>query len=43
MTEDEMIGWHPSLNGNEFGKTPGIFDGQGGLGVLWLMVLLSWT
>ena len=31
MTEDEMVGWHHRLNGHEFGWTPGIGDGQGGL------------
>ena len=31
MTEDEMIGWHHQLNGHEFGWTPGVGDGQGGL------------
>ena len=30
MTEDEMAGWH-QLNGHEFGSTPGVGDGQGGL------------
>ena len=30
-TEDEMVGWHHWLTGHEFGKTPGIGDGQGGL------------
>ena len=30
-TEDEMVGWHHQLNGHEFGWTPGIGDGQGGL------------
>ena len=30
-TEDEMAGWHHRLNGHEFGKTPGVGDGQGGL------------
>ena len=30
-TEDEMVGWHHWLNGHEFGWTPGIGDGQGGL------------
>ena len=30
-TEDEMAGWHHLLNGHEFGWTPGIGDGQGGL------------
>ena len=32
MTEDEMVGWHHQLNGREFGWTPGVGDGQGGLG-----------
>ena len=31
MTEDEMVGWHHGLNGHEFGWTPGVGDGQGGL------------
>ena len=31
MTEDEMVGWHQWLNGHEFGWTPGVGDGQGGL------------
>ena len=31
MTEDEMVGWHYWLNGHEFGWTPGVGDGQGGL------------
>ena len=31
MTEDEMIGWHHTLNGHEFGLTSGVGDGQGGL------------
>ena len=26
-----MIGWHHQLNGREFGLTPGVGDGQGGL------------
>ena len=30
-TEDEMVGWHHRLNGHQFGWTPGIGDGQGGL------------
>ena len=30
-TEDEMAGWHHWLNGLEFGWTPGVGDGQGGL------------
>ena len=31
MTEDEMVRWHHWLNGHEFGWTPGVGDGQGGL------------
>ena len=31
MTEDAMVGWHHRLNGHEFGWTPGVGDGQGGL------------
>ena len=31
MTEDEMTGWHHRLDGHEFGWTPGVGDGQGGL------------
>ena len=27
MTEDEMVGWHHCLNGNEFKQVPG--DGEG--------------
>ena len=30
-TEDEMTGWHHWLDGHEFGWTPGVGDGQGGL------------
>ena len=30
-TEDEMVGWHHWLDGHEFGWTPGVGDGQGGL------------
>ena len=31
MTEDEIVGWHHWLNGDEFEQTPGVGDGQGGL------------
>ena len=31
MTEDEMAAWHHQLNEHEFGWTPGVGDGQGGL------------
>ena len=30
-TEDELAGWHHRLNEHEFGWTPGVGDGQGGL------------
>ena len=30
-TEDELAGWHHWLNAHEFGWTPGVGDGQGGL------------
>ena len=29
--DDEMVGWHHRLNEHEFGWTPGVGDGQGGL------------
>ena len=31
MTEDQMVGWHHSLDGHEFEQVPGIGDGQGSL------------
>ena len=31
-TEDEMAGWHPWHDGRESEWTPGVGDGQGGLG-----------
>ena len=31
MTEDEMVGWHDQLNGQEFEQTLGVGDGQAGL------------
>ena len=30
-TEDEIVGWHNRLDGHEFGWTPGVGVGQGGL------------
>ena len=30
-TEDDMIGWHRSLNGHEFEQASGVGDGQGSL------------
>ena len=31
MIQDEMAGWHHRLDGDGFGWTPGVGDGQGGL------------
>ena len=31
MTEDEMFGWHPLLDGHEFEQALGDDDGQGSL------------
>ena len=31
MTEDEMVGWHHALNGQEFEQAPGVGDWQGSL------------
>ena len=31
MTEDETVGWHHQLNGDEVGSTLGLGGGQGGL------------
>ena len=31
VTEDEMVGWHHQLNGQEFEQTQGDGEGQGGL------------
>ena len=28
MIEDEMVGWHPQLNGHEFEQAPGGGEGQ---------------
>ena len=28
-TEDEMVGWHHQLDGQEFEQAPGFGDGQG--------------
>ena len=30
-TEDDMVGWHHQLDGQEFEQAPGVGDGQGGL------------
>ena len=31
MTENQMVGWHPWLEGHEFEPAPGVGDGQGSL------------
>ena len=31
MTEDEVVGCHPQLDGHEFEQAPGDGDGQGSL------------
>ena len=31
MTEDETVGWHHQLDGQEFKSAPGVGDGQGSL------------
>ena len=31
MTDDEMVGWHPPINGHEFEQTSGDSEGQGSL------------
>ena len=31
MTEDELVGWHDHLDGQEFEQTPGDGEGQGSL------------
>ena len=31
MTENEMVGWHYQLDGDEFDSTLGVGDGQGGV------------
>ena len=46
MTEDDMPGWHHWLDAHEFGWTPGVGNGQGGLAccVSWgHRTELNWT
>ena len=43
MTEDEIGGWNYRLDGQEFGWTPGVGDGQGGLDAAVHAVTKSWT
>ena len=42
-TEDEMVGWHHRLNAHGFGWTPGVSDGQRGLGCCGQTRLSEWT
>ena len=42
-TEDEMVGWHHQLNGDEFEEAPGFGDGQGSLTWCDPWVANSWT
>ena len=32
MTEDQMVGWHPQLDGHEFELAPGVGGEQGSCG-----------
>ena len=41
MTEDQMVGWHHSLNGPEFEQTLGDDEGQGGLACWGLRVSMT--
>ena len=43
MTEDEMVGWHHSLDGYEFEQTPGDGEEQGSLRAAVHGVAKSWT
>ena len=42
-TEDEIVGWHPRLNGHEFERAPGVGEGQGSLACCSSGVTKSWT
>ena len=41
--EDELIRWHPRLNGHEFEQTPGDGRGQGSLACYTHVVTKGWT
>ena len=43
MTEDEMVGWHHRLNGQEFEQAPGVGDGQRSLHAAVHEIAKSWT
>ena len=38
-SKDEMVGWHPQLDGHEFAQAPEVGDGQGGMVCLQSMEL----
>ena len=42
-TEDEMVGWHPELNGHEFKQTQGDSEGQRSLACWVYGVIKGWT
>ena len=42
-TEDEIVGWHHQLDGDEFEQAPGAGDGQGSLCTAVYGVTKSWT
>ena len=43
MTEDEMVGWHYQLDGNELEQDLGVGDGQAGWRAAIHGVAKSWT
>ena len=43
MSEDEMVGWHPRLDGHEFEQAPGVGGGQGSLACCSPWGLKEWT
>ena len=43
MTEDEMVGWHHRLSGDEFEQAPGDSEGQGSLACCSPWSQKSWT
>ena len=43
MTEDEMVGWHHLLDGQEFEQAPGVGDGQEAWQAAVHGVTKSWT
>ena len=43
MAEDEMVGWHHRLNGQEFEQALVVGDGQGSLACCSPRITKSWT